>query len=109
MRAVGVGHRQVEAALEEAPGHAARVQQVADVLSAELHQRAGCGRADIANRVGIADQREAAVAVLRSRRRRHSTDRLTPLVWPEIRLIAPGVDGPKVVLYELSLIAKRCA
>ncbi len=33
----------------------------------------------------------------------------TPLVWPEIRFSAPGVDGPNVVLYELSLIAKRCA
>src|ERR1700754_893490 len=28
-----------------------------------------------------------------------------PWVWPEMRLIAPGVDGPNVVLYELSLIA----
>ena len=31
---------------------------------------------------------------------------LAPCVWPEIRLAAPGVDGPNVVLYELSLIAK---
>jgi hypothetical protein len=28
-----------------------------------------------------------------------------PCVWPEIRLSAPGVDGPKVVSQELSLIA----
>ncbi len=28
-----------------------------------------------------------------------------PPVWPEIRLSAPGVDGPKVVSQLLSLIA----
>ena len=28
-----------------------------------------------------------------------------PLVWPEMRLIAPGVDGPNTVLHELSFIA----
>src|ERR1700761_6535024 len=32
-----------------------------------------------------------------------------PWVWPEMRLIAPGVDGPKVVPKELSLIEKFCA
>src|SRR5450830_1839072 len=32
-----------------------------------------------------------------------------PCVWPDTRLSAPGVDGPNVVLYELSLIAKCCA
>ncbi len=31
---------------------------------------------------------------------------LTPCVLPEIRLIAPGVDGPYVVSKKLSLIAK---
>src|SRR5882757_11317749 len=30
---------------------------------------------------------------------------ITPFVCPEIRLRAPGVDGPKVVLNEWSLIA----
>jgi len=30
---------------------------------------------------------------------------ITPLVWPLIRLIAPTVDGPYVVPYELSLMA----
>src|SRR5580658_5796756 len=29
----------------------------------------------------------------------------TPLVCPEIRLMAPSVEGPKLVPYELSLIA----
>ena len=29
-----------------------------------------------------------------------------PWVWPETRFSAPGVEGPNVVLYELSLIAK---
>jgi hypothetical protein len=33
----------------------------------------------------------------------------TPPVSPETRLTAPGVDGPKVVPYELSLIEYRCA
>lgn len=32
---------------------------------------------------------------------------VTALVWPEIRLITPGVEGPNVVPYELSLIAKN--
>src|ERR1044071_5578940 len=31
---------------------------------------------------------------------------IMPLVWPEIRLIAPGVDGPNCVVHELSFIAK---
>src|SRR5215471_6048488 len=34
---------------------------------------------------------------------------VVPWVWPLIRLSAPGVDGPKVELNELSLIAKCCA
>src|ERR671937_2234783 len=32
-----------------------------------------------------------------------------PCVCPETRLIAPGLDGPKTVLKELSLIANACA
>ncbi len=32
-----------------------------------------------------------------------------PCVCPEMRFSAPGVEGPKVVEYELSLIAKACA
>ena len=32
-----------------------------------------------------------------------------PPVSPETRLIAPGAEGPNVVPYELSLIAKCCA
>src|SRR5229473_3002338 len=31
---------------------------------------------------------------------------VAPQVWPAMRLRAPGVDGPNVVLKELSLIAK---
>src|SRR5262245_16359550 len=34
---------------------------------------------------------------------------VAPWVWPEIRFSAPGVEGPNVVLKELSLMAKRCA
>src|SRR2546428_506000 len=32
-----------------------------------------------------------------------------PCVCPEMRLSAPGVDGPNPVPYELSLIANDCA
>ena len=32
-----------------------------------------------------------------------------PCVLPEIRLMAPGVDGPKVVPKKRSLMAKCCA
>ena len=62
-RAVGIDGAEVEAALEESPGDAGGVQKVADVLAAELDRLAGGGRADIADRIGIADEREAAVAV----------------------------------------------
>ena len=34
---------------------------------------------------------------------------MTPLLWPEMRFRAPGVEGPKVVPYRLSLMAKCCA
>src|SRR5579871_1498237 len=34
---------------------------------------------------------------------------VAPLVWPEIRLSAPGVDGPNSVSKELSLIEKNWA
>ena len=42
----------------------------------------------------------------RARRRPRGSVGVKPWVWPETRLSAPGVDGPNVVLYELSLIAK---
>ena len=61
--AVGVHRRQIEAALEEAPGDTRRVQQIADILAAELHQLAGGGGAHVAHRIRIADQGAAAVAV----------------------------------------------
>ncbi len=32
-----------------------------------------------------------------------------PMCRPEVDVEAPGVDGPNVSLYELSLIAKFCA
>src|SRR5262245_24381681 len=34
---------------------------------------------------------------------------VAPWVWPEIKFSAQGVEGPKPVLKELSLIAKCCA
>src|SRR5260221_662237 len=38
-----------------------------------------------------------------------TSDGVAPWVWPAIRLSAPTLEGPKVVLKELSLIAKRWA
>ncbi len=55
--AVGIGDRQVEAALEEAPGHAGGVEQIADVLAAHLKTSPVVVGAGIADRIGIADQR----------------------------------------------------
>ena len=65
------------------------------------------GRTDVANRIRIAN---------------HGHDELPPsihypnhselghaVVCPETRFSRPGVEGPKVVLYELSLMAKYCA
>ena len=103
-----------EAALEPAPGEAGGVQLVADVRAVQRDRVAG--RAVVPVRLGVAGQRVAALAVgrevgVRARRRR---DRRA--VRPRApcrrrrchrttRLIAPGADGPKVVPYELSLIA----
>src|SRR5271156_3548344 len=61
---VGILRLKIEAALEEAPADASGVQEVADILSAELHGCAGCRGAHIADRVGITDQREATLTVL---------------------------------------------
>src|SRR5580704_1374262 len=61
--AVGVGDGQVEAAFEEAPADARGIQHIADVAAAHLQNFAAGGGAGVADRVGIADQREAAVTV----------------------------------------------
>ncbi len=58
---VGIGDAQIEAAMEPSPGDAGCVEQVTDVLAG--HAGRGAGGADIAGRVGVADEREAAVAV----------------------------------------------
>ena len=62
-RAVGILRRQVEAALEEAPGDAGFVHQVADI--AALHQpgRIFRARTDIAGRVEVGNHRPVAVSV----------------------------------------------
>ena len=52
-------------------------------------------------RLRVADDR----VVLDAAAGRH----VVPCVWPLTRLIAPSVDGPKLVPKELSLIAKCCA
>ena len=62
-RTIGIRHGEIEAALEESPGHAGRGEQIAHVLAAELNQFAGRGGTHVAHRVGIADQRQPAIAV----------------------------------------------
>ena len=103
--AVGVGDGEVEAALKEAPGDARGVEQVADVLAGHLDRWRRCRGADVAGRIGIADEGEAALAVGDDVAAGVGLDRSTPLVWPEMRLMAPGVEGPKVVPKELSFMA----
>ena len=60
--AVGVRDRQIEAALEPSPADALGVEQVADVLARHRRLVRG-GRADVADRIGVADDREAPVSV----------------------------------------------
>ncbi|MET4151919.1 hypothetical protein ABIC08_003315 [Bradyrhizobium sp. RT9b] len=60
--AVGILERQVKAAHEAAPADALVVEQVADVLACHQHGAARA-RAGIVGRVGVADQRQAALAV----------------------------------------------
>ena len=55
--AVRIGDREVEAALEQSPGDARGVEQVADILAAEADRLTRRGGADVAERIGIADQR----------------------------------------------------
>lgn len=62
-RAVAVRDAQVEASGEEAPRHAFVVEQVADVLTAELHRFPSRGRAHVAHRISVAHQRQAAIAI----------------------------------------------
>ena len=88
----GVGGLQVEAAHERAPGETRGVEQVADVLAGQ-DRRARGARADVETGIGVAGQREAALAVVMTDGG-GADDFFTPLVWPEITLIAPGVDGP---------------
>ncbi len=63
-RAVRVDGVQREAAGEEAPADVLRVEQVADVLAAEGDLVVGRARTDVADRIGVADQGQAAVAVV---------------------------------------------
>src|SRR4051812_15256251 len=50
--------------------------------------------------------RPSAIAWVAENRLKSRFGEIIPLVWPEIRLIAPGVDGPNWVVHELSFIAK---
>src|SRR5579885_1200228 len=61
--AVRVGDRQVETAHERTPRDSRGVEQIADILAGHLDLVAGGCRANVANRVGVADQRQSAVAV----------------------------------------------
>ena len=93
--AVGIDDVQIESTGEKSPGDAGGVEQVADVLATHLHQAArGCGTG-VADRIGIAVKSQAAVAIVFTGSPFMSW--MTPLVWPEIRLRAPGVEGPKLV------------
>ena len=58
---------------------------------------AGRCRAHVAGWVGIADYRQTAVAIVNHGGRTVRVVQMTPLVWPEITLSAPGVEGPKFV------------
>jgi len=129
--AVGVGlGGQVEAALKPSPGDILGIQQIADILAGHGDFN-GAGGADIADRIRVAHQGKAAVAVRNGRsgavgagvgRARRAGSGLyaggagirlsvcdSPFVWPEIRLMAPGVEGPNCDVYALSFMAKLCA
>src|SRR5580704_516418 len=54
---------EVETAFEEAPGHARRIQQAADVLAAHLKGLAACGGADISARIRVADVGHPSVSI----------------------------------------------
>ena len=93
---VGILNRQVEAAFEEAPADAGGVQQVADIGSAHVRPAL---RWSWSKRLRLGPRRSPAY----SRRRRpplrlrwRLSGQLTPLVWPEIRLMAPVGRGTKV-------------
>jgi len=60
-RPVGIHDRQVEAAHEAAPAHARRVEQVADRLAAHLDLVARRVRANVPNRIGIANHGQRTV------------------------------------------------
>ena len=76
---------------------AAGVEQVTDVLARELDAvRVG---AVVELGLRVADDRAVLDAA-------EPLGTSVPWVWPETRLIAPTVDGPKFVPNELSLIAK---
>ena len=114
---VGVRGARPEAALEPTPGDAVGVEQVADVLALQRNRVAR--RAVVPVRLRVARERVAAETVrrdvrvrLRGRRDRRAVRvcaMSTSPVSPDTTLIAPGADGPNVVEYELSLIAKCCA
>ncbi len=53
--AVGIGEAEVETALEKSPGHSRLIEQIANVGAAQLYGVSGRGRANVADRIGIAD------------------------------------------------------
>ncbi len=63
-RAVGVGRGPVESALEPAPRDAGLRQGIADVRAAHRDLGLRRRRADVADRVGVADERQAAVSAI---------------------------------------------
>ena len=104
--AVRVDGLQVEPALEPAPGDVAPVEQVADVAARHGDLVDGGVGAHVVLRIGVADHGDVARRWLASPNASWvGCSRLPlpswtlvawakPLAWPEIRLRAPGVDGP---------------
>src|SRR5215469_4344978 len=62
-RTVGIDDTQIESALEPSPSDARAVEQVTNVWSAQLNFVTGRGRTNVANRVGITDKRQTAIAI----------------------------------------------
>src|SRR5262249_17709242 len=61
--AVGIADREVEAAFEPSPGQARGGKQIADVLSEHFIGKFPGPRANVAERLRVADQRKSALSV----------------------------------------------
>jgi len=99
-----------ETTLEPAAGNSFVVEQVADVHSAKPYSPGSA--AVVILRIGITDHGLSTWALIMSPLGPSASVppvAITGKVFPEMRLRAPGVEGPNVVPNELSLSAKCCA